>query len=160
MFMKLVLIPTALLLVGCQAPPPPFSVDRYLDQLKTRDAPANNATKASFASRATKRGVALALQKQTKAYLGDKLLDGETARYRFDFTSAQADSVAVCGAVNGKNLAGGYVGFKPFFVEFANGKPTAYAIQPFTDPDTRRRINEVCGGISGDDSSRFATDIR
>jgi hypothetical protein len=54
-----------------------------------------------------------ASRKAIMAAVGDKLLDGESARYRWPNEPVKPHA-GYCGFVNAKNSYGAYTGFKPF----------------------------------------------
>jgi hypothetical protein len=91
-----------------EAPRSNYSLDSLLSATLMEQAEAKQA----LARRQIRKAVSPALQKQAKVAIGDQLLDAESARYRFDFTSTEGNNVAVCGAVNAKNGYGGYGGFQ------------------------------------------------
>ena len=55
-----------------------------------------------------------ASRKAIMAAVGDKLLDGESARYRWPI-EPDTPHLGYCGFVNAKNSYGAYIGFKPFY---------------------------------------------
>lgn len=68
-----------------------------------------------------------AVQKaQISKRVGDKLLDGDSAKYRWPQHTAQYGTY--CGWVNAKNRYGAYIGFQPFFVLGGKEKSGAFFV--------------------------------
>ena len=111
------------------------------------------AAQREFTERTLSRPVPRAFVGATVNAFGQGLFDGESARYRLEYTSAQGSSLAVCGSVNAKNRYGAYTGYRPFFVEFVSGRAIRAESVPFESPDLR--VFAVCGEVARHDASTF-----
>lgn len=83
--------------------------------------------------------------------VGDKMLDGVTAQYRWP--KENINGVGYCGWVNSKNSYGAYTGFRPFYVLGAHsfskkglGDYTVFSVSIFdpTDDVESAPINNGC----------------
>lgn len=115
---------------------------------------AENARRRSeFESRRIEWTVPASLQTVADRRIRDRLIDPESARFRYDFTTVKERSTSVCGAVNAKNSLGGYTGFKRFFVETVDGRATDSAVLQRNGGS--HRLVENCGYTDlEDDESR------
>jgi hypothetical protein len=84
---------------------------------------------ARFKQRTASKSIPENLQQIAQDYVGGMLKDPQSAQYRFDFMTTDGNSNAVCGAVNGKNAYGGYVGYKRFYVEIVNDRAVTGGLQ-------------------------------
>jgi len=129
------------MLAACARKPDPVLL-QY--EAESRESYAKQAQDESeMSQRAINKTVSPNLQRQTVAYFGQRLFDGESAKYRFDYSTSLGNSTGVCGVVNAKNRLGAYAGFSRFYVEFRNGIPTSGDNIPLTMLPTR--MLAVCG---------------
>jgi hypothetical protein len=103
-------------------------------------APAITAEAARNATEAEIAAIRTALVKE--------LVDPESAQFR-DVKVAADKAVTVCGLVNAKNRAGGYVGYHRFigFLRIAEGKPPTASIVGIDGPT---RPGSVAEGMCRD----------
>jgi hypothetical protein len=76
---------------------------------------------AEFNSRTISWTAPAQLRTVAEARIREELRTGDSAMFRFDFTTTKADSIAVCGGVIAKNSDGVYTRFRRFYVETRDG---------------------------------------
>lgn len=139
--MRLSLITLLLLIASCAPKPDPVLLSYQAESQASSAKQAQD--EAEMSRRQITRTVSPNLQKQATAYLRQRLLDGDSAKYRFDYTTSIGNSTGVCGVVNAKNQFGAFTGFSRFYVEFRDGVPTSADTIPLTMLPTR--MLAVCG---------------
>lgn len=86
-------------------------------------------------------------KRQVVAALSDRLVDGESARWRWLQPRRQDSGLMIyCGWVNGKNRLGGYTGFQTFWAVgvWADGKFDV-ALSEFNNAAVARQMCEKAG---------------
>jgi hypothetical protein len=86
-------------------------------------------------------------------FIISKMKDPGSATFRYsyppvhglllDLTTVNQQGTFLCGEVNGKNSFGGYAGFTPFIVQFANGDLTVVSDGTIESPGSNT-VNHWC----------------
>lgn len=111
--MRRALIPLGLAVAACAPQPQDAGVT---PAPPPRQATAEEAARAAFLARSIDLSVPPALRELAGGWVLRQLTDPASAQFRFDLTARQGADTAVCGAVNARDGAGAYSGFRRFMV--------------------------------------------
>jgi hypothetical protein len=139
-------------LASCSTQPAETN-QQIIDQITAPDQEAGQTNQSEFSERKTSAKVPPKLLQAAESYIGNQMKDPDTVKFRGLFMTSNQTSEVVCGSINAKNSYGGYVGFKPFYVEFAEDKPIGSGTPPFADS----RVNAVCGAVNPDTLDGFVS---